>query len=558
MIRKSAISFISVLLLFGCSSRKALISSELTYEKRKVFDQQFFEANKQKVLNNKEKALGLFNEALETYPQSSAAMYETAKLHYQLENYNEALFWAKKAVESASSFNHWYSGQLAQFYNKFGKYAESAGVFSTMIENEPDVEDNYLEAANQYYNAKQFGDAIAVLLKMQDRFGVDEQSATRLEFVYRNMGEGDKAIDAIIRLVLAYPDETRYQGYLADSYLRANKEAEAKQVLSKMISADSSNGKALFMLYTISNKQGTDEDAFFYLKKAFASDDVELTDKLQSIGAYFLKLNKDEKTKAEIKELSDILVSQYPNSPEPWVLKSDISSALANYSEARDFINKALDVNHGDFKLWMKLLKIDEKLRKNRFLVEDADRALILFPNIAELYRTKAYALYHLSQYDKSIAVCDEGLEVAIEKQDKVSLKMCKALNYNKLNKYSMSNNLYNEVLSLDNLNPIALNNYAYNLASRGDRILEADSMINLALKLELNNPILFDTKAWVLYQQQKYEEALDWLNKAIAIDPNNKEYYVHSKAVYQKLGNLTLANEMQKIIDQLSIEVVN
>ena len=64
-------------------------------------------------------------------------MYEVAKLYYQLEKYNDAMYWAKQAVDNSNDFNHWYSGQLAQFYNKFGKYQESAEVFAYMVEKEP-------------------------------------------------------------------------------------------------------------------------------------------------------------------------------------------------------------------------------------------------------------------------------------------------------------------------------------------------------------------------------------------------------------------------------------
>lgn len=556
MTKFTIISFLSLLLFIGCGSKKALVTSELSYAKRKIFEQQFFEAQKQKALNNKEKALNLFKQSLETYPQSSVCMYEVAKLYYQLEKYNDAMYWAKQAVDNSNDFNHWYSGQLAQFYNKFGKYQESAEVFAYMVEKEPENKDNYLEAANQYYNAKEFGKSINQLLKMQSVFGVEEASATRLEFVYRNTGQPDKAIDAIHQLCNAFPNEVSYKGYLVDAYVRADRTNDAKNTLREIIKADSTNGRAYFMLYNIYNKEGNDELAFLNLRKAFKSNDVGLFDKLQSVSVYFLKINKDEKTKNEITELSDILIELYPTSPEPFVLKSDISNALNDYESARNYIKKAIEINQGDFKLWVKLLKLDEKLHNNNFQLEDAEKAISLYPSIADLYRAKAYALYNLNRYEEAINTADIGLEVAIEKQDKVSLKMCKALCYTKLSNSLKSDKLYSEVLLIDPYNAIALNNYASNLASRGERIDEADSMIHLALKLDNTNSSFYDTKAWILYHQQKYNEALDWLNNAIAMDPRNRDYYVHAKAVYQKLGNQTLANQMQQHIDQLSIEI--
>lgn len=558
MTKFGSISLILIIAFgLGCGSKKAVVSG-LSYEKRKIFEQQFFEANKQKALNNKEKALTLFQQSLETYPSSSAVMFELAKLHYQLDNYNEALYWSKKAVENAKEYNHWYSGQLAQFYNKFGKYKESAEVFVSMIKEEPEQKDNYTEAANQFYNAREFDKAIDQLLIMQNKFGVEIESAHRLEFIYSNSGQKDKANEAMQKLCDKYPENIEYKGYLAESYLKADRPVEAIAVLNEIINLDSNDGFAYFMLYNIYKRQGNSTLAYKNLKKTFESNEIDLVEKLQAVGIYFLKINTDEKAKSEIIVLSDILLEQYPNSIEPLVLKSDISNALNDFEMARSYLIQALAIDKGDFKLWIKLLKLDEMLKNAELQLADANSAIALYPNISELYKTKAYALYHLNQYHEAIAASDEGLEVAIDKQDKIALLMCKALSNNKLNNVAMSEGLYKDVLKLDPYNAGALNNYAYNLALRGERLVDADSMINVALKIEGANPILFDTKAWILYHQQKYSEAISWLNKAIELDPKNIEYYVHSKAVYQKLGNQTLANDMQQIIDKLISEKSN
>ena len=58
-----------------------------------------------------------------------------------------------------------------------------------MINIQPDEEQNYIEAANQYFNAKMYQEALDVLLQMQSYFGIEEPSSTRLEFVYSAMNQ---------------------------------------------------------------------------------------------------------------------------------------------------------------------------------------------------------------------------------------------------------------------------------------------------------------------------------------------------------------------------------
>jgi predicted negative regulator of RcsB-dependent stress response len=63
-------------------------------------------------------------------------------------------------------------------------------------------------------------------------------------------------------------------------------------------------------------------------------------------------------------------------------------------------------------------------------------------------------------------------------------------------------------VLSINPDNALVLNNYAYYLALRKDKLDKAEKMIKKALDISPNSPNFIDTYAWVLYQQKKYKEA--------------------------------------------------
>ena len=45
---------------------------------------------------------------------------------------------------------------------------------------------------------------------------------------------------------------------------------------------------------------------------------------------------------------------------------------------------------------------------------------------------------------------------------------------------------------------------------------------------------------------------AIKLLEKCIAIDPKNPEYYIHSRAVYEALGNQSMVNEMNRKLKDL------
>ncbi|MBT8326122.1 MAG: tetratricopeptide repeat protein, partial [Bacteroidia bacterium] len=421
----------------------------MSYSQQKTFEEFYFEASKQKILNNQEKALKLFQSALETYPKSDATMYQLARLFYQMDQYNQALYWSEKAVSTSKNYNKWYFGQLAQFYNRFGKYEESAKVFQSMIGEEPDNKENYIEAANQFFNAKKYQESIAVLMEMQTRFGIEEASSTRLEYVYTSIGESEMALAELEKLSKKYPTNTNFKGYLSDGYMKAGQTDKAIQQLKEIVALDSNEGFAYYALYNIYDESGDKDRAFYNLKKAFQADNLDIQQKLQATSSFFLQLKKNARVKKEMLELSDILVSKYPNIIEPYILKTDIYATLEDYVTARNYALEAIKVNASDFKSWSKLLSLNAKLNDPNLQIEDTERAIELFPNMAGLYTARAYALMEVEKFEEAANTVNEGLEVAVEKPDKLELLLCGASCYNKLENYEKSDGLYEKILNM-------------------------------------------------------------------------------------------------------------
>ncbi len=555
MIKPIQIAFVFILLAsVGCRSTRG-VSDGLNHNKRKIFEQHFYDAAKHKVLNNNEKALQSYKKALEIYPESHATMYQLAKLYYQLNKYSEALVWAEESVKHNPDYNKWYMGQLAQFYNRFGKYTESAKIFEQMIAQEPEVRKYYIEAANQHFNAGKTEESIGVLKNMQDKFGIEEISSSRLEYIYNKQGKNELAILEMEKLVNRYPENIAFQGYLANALIRAGKVDEGIQVLEKIKLQDPNNGLAHFALHELYGKQGKKKESFENLKIAFSKDDISIQQKLQSISRYFLVLKSSISARQELNELSDILLETYPNSLEPYVLKADYYGTLDNIYKAREFLLKGLEVDETDFRVWTKLLSANAKIGDPRVQVIDAGRAIEIFPNNPGLYAAKGYAQLDVKQFEESIETVNEGLDIAFEKQDKLELMLCKASALNELKRFREADKVFEEVIELSPSNAVAINNFAYSLAERGERIEFADSLCDKALKLDATNPYFMDTKAWILYKKGDYEGAIEWLNKAMLLNPKDIETLEHAKSVYLKLGNQSMVNEIQSKIDLLKRE---
>jgi Flp pilus assembly protein TadD len=59
------------------------------------------------------------------------------------------------------------------------------------------------------------------------------------------------------------------------------------------------------------------------------------------------------------------------------------------------------------------------------------------------------------------------------------------------------------------------LNALGYVLASRTDRLAEAESLLLQAIAAEPENPVIIDSMGWLRFRQGKLKEALNWLARA-------------------------------------------
>ncbi len=108
----------------------------------------------------------------------------------------------------------------------------------------------------------------------------------------------------------------------------------------------------------------------------------------------------------------------------------------------------------------------------------------------------------------------------------------------------------YREAIALDDHNGRAYNNLAYLLAERAESLDEAVSLARQAMLLEPANPMVIDTLGFALFQQGRYPEACDVLERARARARSSSlsaqtEIGLRLARAHVKAGNPHLAREV-------------
>ena len=93
--------------------------------------------------------------------------------------------------------------------------------------------------------------------------------------------------------------------------------------------------------------------------------------------------------------------------------------------------------------------------------------------------------------------------------------------------------------IEMDGEHSAALNYLGYLWTEQGENLADAEKFIRRALAIEPDNPAYLDSLGWVLYQQGRYHEALDPLQRASQLAASEPDSTIeeHLGDVLDKLG---------------------
>ncbi|MCB9252165.1 MAG: tetratricopeptide repeat protein [Flavobacteriales bacterium] len=521
--------------------------SEVGYMTRKTFNNHYYNGAKAKVLGQYELAISEFEKAVNIIPGSHEAIYQLANVLFKEKRNDEAIHWAEIAIKRNKTYNHWYYGQLAQMYSVTRQYQKSAELFKKMVEKDPDRKSNYIEAGNQFINAENYKEAVYYFEKYIDKFGPVEEVCRKLENLYFGFNKPEDAVMIIEKLALAHPDNVQYLGLLAETQIKAKRNDEARETYLKILEIDENNGFACFGMADVLRKEGDNEASFKYLSKAFSDPNVNIQHKLKVITSYYFLIKKDETSKSQAFELAEKLIKTHPEDALGYQVYSDMLFAIDDVPNARKYLKSSLELDGSDYRLWQKLFGMDVKLSNDQFLYEDSKDALKQFASRPGLYIIHSQSAFRVKKYDLAIETAEAGLDISFADDERIQLYLTLADAWYEKKVYAKSDEYFEKAIAVDTQNPIALNNYAYNLFKRSSDLDKAERLIKKALSLDPDNGSYSDTYGCILMAKGNHAEAEEWIKKALSILGDHAEVLEHLGDLYLKMGDSLKASEIWK-----------
>jgi tetratricopeptide (TPR) repeat protein len=297
------------------------------------------------------------------------------------------------------------------------------------------------------------------------------------------------------------------------------------------------------------------------LRIAFADPDLDLDAKMQLLLSFYEMTRADSSGTSEQQDLLerayaliDVLKQAHPESGKPNAIHGDFLLRDGRKQEAREEFRQALVHEKDRFPIWQQLVQLDLELSDYSALHEDAVAASELFPTLPFFHLYNGIALSNLGQHDEAIEALITGRDLVVD-DNAMLAQFWSGLGdaYNEAKQYDKSDDAFERAIDLDPQNPNTLNNYAYYLSIRGEKLEKAGTMSRKSNDLAPGQPSYLDTYAWVLFRMDKFTEAKQWITKAIEAGGGSEGVIVeHYGDILFRLGDAAGAMEQWKHAQQL------
>jgi len=525
------IIFLLIVLISSCGTTKNVAKQEknrraLSEEERRDFLHNFYEG-----LRLKEE--GLFAEAYESFLKSreidsidAGLLVEISFMHIAAGKMDEAVVNMQKAI-AIEPDNWWFNTHLISMYVQQKKLDEAIVIGESLLKKYPEKEDIYNILIQLYKETNRLSKAIALFDKLERITGVNERISfdkIRIFLVDNNIKKAHAEID---KLMLKFPRENKYKLLKGDLLIQQGKVLQAYELYQSILKEDPQNPFVYISLAEYYKAVDNPEKSMEYIMLALQNGQLDIHSKFEMLGQHIEHIIRADGKIDETENLFKLLVEHYPLEEGVHGYYAAFLQYMKRDEEAAFAYESMLNINPKNEQTWFSLIQIYFSKKEYEKVIEIADRAIEAIDDNLSFYFYKGITQELLEKYDEALITHTTALTL-FKPGDKPEMKSDFHTHladiYMKLENPEEAFVSYEEAVTHNPNNLIALNNYAYYLSLEKRDLQKAERMSAKTVEKEPRNSTYLDTYAWIFYQQGNYSLAKFYIERAIDNLKENQE----------------------------------
>jgi len=373
------------------------------------FQEHFFEALKQKGIENYDRAVEALHKCLNLDSKKPAIYFELGKNYNKLKNFGAAEDNLKKAI-SMQPDNEWFLDELYDVYFQQDDINNAIKTIKQLVKYHPDYKE---DLAALYIREKRYKQALELLDELDEELGISEARDAMRNDVYSITGNADDRIENLEQRIANNPNNEENHLKLIYRYSQTGdrkKAYKAAQNLLKIKPDSKFVHLALYKFYLQDNKV---EDAINSVKTALTSPEINADAKAKVLKDFVGFVSKNPQYENDLVGITALLddnkdAQTHSDLGQYYLKAGDKAKALSNFREA-------LKQDPNDFKLIKDVLLLQLDIEDYKAVVKDSEAALELYPAQPILYLVNGVANNKQGDHKKAIENLEMGLDFLID-----------------------------------------------------------------------------------------------------------------------------------------------
>ena len=510
---------------------------------QRIYDQFFMEAMVQRQTGNNDAAFDLLRHCQELNPNAPEVYYFLAQYYMALRNQEKATECVKQAA-ALNPDNETYMETLAHNYIQQQDYASAIPVIEGIYNRNKEREDMLEMLFQLYQQVEDYTNAINVLERMERIDGKNERLSMAKSEIFTRMGNKKAAIAEMEALAKKFPNDLNYMAMYGEALMMNGQTKKALAVYDQVLAQEPDNNRVLMSLRTFHQSEGHWAVADSLAERVLLSSNATSDEKIHLLRQEVSASENQGGDSTRVLTLFRKMLAQPQSNPDMAILCASYmnSKQMPKDSIAR-VLNQVLSLAPDYAAARLQLVGY-------AWEAEDMDKVITLCqearqynPDEMAFYYYQGIAYYKRDSLDQALSAFQNGIGVINDNSNPDIVSDFYAVMGDILHQKGLAEEAfaaYDSCLQWKDDNIGCLNNYAYYLSERGERLSEAEEMSYKTVKAEPKNATYLDTYAWILFMQERYAEAKIYIDQAL----QNMEDSLGNEVIVEHAGDIYAQNK--------------
>ena len=498
------------------------ITIKLSENDSKRFNYFFLEAVRQEQMGNSTAAFDLYKHCLNINPQAPEVYFALADYYNAINDQMGMLQCMSLAAEMCPT-NDMYLEKLGEAYIRLLDFDNAIGVYEQLSENNPSRTDVLYVLINLYQRMHDNNRTLATLDRLETIEGNSEDITLSKMQVYSLMGDKKNEYRELRELARQHPNDYNYRVMMGNWLLQNDREKDALAEFNTVLKKEPDNIMAQMAMLDYYKKQGQDSLALKLTEQMLLNPNTEDDSKQTLMRQFISDCETEGKDSTMVLGMFDKILAMPQHNGEMAVLKVAYMS-MKNMPEEdiKAALERVLEIEPDNVGARYELIQMAWGKKDFKGIIALSKPAIEYNPDNVIFYYFQGLAYTQMDDDDNALETFRKGVGQANETSSKDLVSDLYAITGDILHEKGLEEEAYAAYDSClqwkpDNIG--CLNNYAYYLSLQGKDLAKAEQMSYRTVKAEPNNSTYLDTYAWILFMQERYQEAKIYIDMAVEND---------------------------------------